>query len=84
MHPIYRLLDPHFKDTMHINALARTVLINAGGIFENILFPGEICMQLSSELYKEWRLDEQGLPMDLLKRYSFLSQSYLKVQTIIN
>ncbi|XP_031248430.1 probable linoleate 9S-lipoxygenase 5 [Pistacia vera] len=68
MHPIYRLLDPHFKDTMHINALARSILINAGGILENILFPGEICMQLSSELYKEWRLDEQGLPIDLLKR----------------
>lgn len=69
MHPIHRLLNPHFKDTMHINALARLILINSGGIFERILFPGEICMQISCDLYKEWRFNEQGLPADLLKRY---------------
>lgn len=69
MHPIHRLLNPHFKDTMHINALARLILINSGGIFERILFPGEICMQISCDLYKEWRFKEQGLPADLLKRY---------------
>ncbi|KAG4940706.1 hypothetical protein AAZX31_16G076100 [Glycine max] len=68
MHPIHRLLNPHFKDTMHINALARLILINSGGIFERILFPGEICMQISCDLYKEWRFKEQGLPADLLKR----------------
>ncbi|KHN22174.1 Linoleate 9S-lipoxygenase 5, chloroplastic [Glycine soja] len=68
MHPIHRLLNPHFKDTMHINALARLILINSGGIFERILFPGEICMQISCDLYKEWRFNEQGLPADLLKR----------------
>ncbi|WCJ37255.1 Linoleate 9S-lipoxygenase [Euphorbia peplus] len=68
MHPIYQLLDPHFKDTMHINALARSILINSGGILERALFTGEISMELSSELYKDWRLDEQALPADLLKR----------------
>ncbi|CAL0305990.1 unnamed protein product [Lupinus luteus] len=68
MHPIHRILSPHFKDTMHINALARLILINSGGILERILFCGEFSMQISSELYKEWRFDEQGLPADLLKR----------------
>ncbi|XP_021685924.2 linoleate 9S-lipoxygenase 6 [Hevea brasiliensis] len=68
MHPIHRLLDPHFKDTMHINALARSILINSGGILEKTLFTGEISMELSSELYKDWRFDEQALPADLLKR----------------
>lgn len=68
MHPIYRLLDPHFKDTMHINALARSILINSGGILESALFTGETSMELSSELYKNWRFDEQALPADLLKR----------------
>ncbi|KAM7265906.1 hypothetical protein ACFE04_003589 [Oxalis oulophora] len=68
MHPIHRLLDPHFKDTMHINALARSLLVNSQGILEKILFTGELSMELSSELYKEWRFDEQALPVDLLKR----------------
>ncbi|KVH93590.1 Lipase/lipooxygenase, PLAT/LH2 [Cynara cardunculus var. scolymus] len=34
MHPINKLLQPHFRDTMNINALARQILINAGGILE--------------------------------------------------
>ena len=68
MHPINWLLRPHFKDTMHINALARRILINSGGILEKTLFTGEISMELSSELYKEWRFDEQALPADLVKR----------------
>ncbi|KAE8730561.1 putative Calmodulin [Hibiscus syriacus] len=68
MHPIHQLLDPHFKDTMHINALARTVLLNAGGILEKTLFTGKFSMELSSELYIEWRFDEQALPSDLIRR----------------
>lgn len=68
MHPIHRLLDPHFKDTMHINALARSTVLNAGGIIEKTLYSGEVSMELSSSLYKEWRFDEQSLPGDLLKR----------------
>lgn len=68
MHPIHRLLDPHFKDTMHINALVRSTVLKAGGIIEKTLYSGEVSMELSSSLYKEWRFDEQSLPGDLLKR----------------
>ncbi|XVE78190.1 hypothetical protein DITRI_Ditri13aG0124000 [Diplodiscus trichospermus] len=68
MHPIHRLLDPHFKDTLHINALARGMFLNAGGILERTLFTAEFSMRLSSELYKQWRFDEQALPRDLVKR----------------
>ncbi|KAK6259685.1 hypothetical protein SCA6_014159 [Theobroma cacao] len=68
MHPIHWLLDPHFKDTLHINALARGIFLNAGGILERILFTGEFSMRLSSHFYKQWRFDEQALPNDLKKR----------------
>lgn len=68
MHPIHRILTPHFRDTIHINALARCILVNAEGILEKTLFSGEKSMEISSELYKQWRFDEQGLPADLLKR----------------
>lgn len=70
MHPIHRLLDPHFKDTMQVNAFARSVLLNAGGILEKTMFPGLYSLELSSMIYKDWRFDEQALPIDLLKRYS--------------
>ncbi|XP_022960151.1 linoleate 9S-lipoxygenase 1-like isoform X3 [Cucurbita moschata] len=68
MHPVYKLLNPHFKDTMHINSLFRSFLLKPDGIFEKILFSGQFSMELSSELYKEWRFNEHGLPADLLKR----------------
>ncbi|XP_057857626.2 probable linoleate 9S-lipoxygenase 5 [Cryptomeria japonica] len=68
MHPVYRLLSPHFLDTMNINALARQILINAGGLLEQSVFSGKYSMELSAVVYKDWRFDQEGLPADLLKR----------------
>ena len=34
MHTIYKLLHPHFRYTLEINARARQSLVNAGGIIE--------------------------------------------------
>eukprot|EP00253_Pinus_taeda_P012867 PITA_12867 len=68
MHPVYKLLSPHFRDTMNINALARQILINGGGILETTVFPGRYSMEMSAVAYKDWRFDEQELPADLLKR----------------
>ncbi|GMN26509.1 hypothetical protein TIFTF001_001319 [Ficus carica] len=69
MHPIYRLLHPHFRYTMEINALAREALINAEGIIETAFTPGKYSIELSSVAYdQEWQFDLQALPADLISR----------------
>ncbi|CAO2192023.1 unnamed protein product [Urochloa humidicola] len=69
MHPIYHLLHPHFRYTMRINALARSALINAGGIIELSFSPLKYSMELSSVAYdKLWRFDTESLPGDLIRR----------------
>ncbi|CAI0466051.1 unnamed protein product [Linum tenue] len=68
LHPIHKLLQPHFRDTMNINALARQILINAGGMLEITVFPARYSMEMSAVLYKNWVFTEQSLPADLIKR----------------
>ena len=78
MHPIYSLLLPHFKNNMRINATARNNLVNSfsgsildGGIIEYSFTSGRYSMELSSKVYKNnWRLDQESLPADLIKRYT--------------
>ncbi|XP_022985897.1 linoleate 13S-lipoxygenase 2-1, chloroplastic-like [Cucurbita maxima] len=69
MHPIYRLLHPHFRFNMRINSNAREILINAGGIIESTFSAAAYSMEFSSLVYKkEWRFDTQALPEDLIRR----------------
>ncbi|KAF9597212.1 hypothetical protein IFM89_016353 [Coptis chinensis] len=69
MHPIYRLLHPHFRYTMEINGLAREALINADGLIESCFTPGKYSMEISSAAYDQlWRFDMEALPADLIRR----------------
>ncbi|KAK8967429.1 putative lipoxygenase 5 [Platanthera guangdongensis] len=69
MHPIFKLLKPHMRYNMEINAIARQFLINAGGVIESSFTPGPISMEISSAFYAEhWRFDREGLPADLIRR----------------
>jgi len=69
IHPIFRLLHPHFRYTLEINALAREALINADGIIESCFFPGKYAIEFSSVAYdKVWRFDMEALPADLIRR----------------
>ncbi|RYR17023.1 hypothetical protein Ahy_B03g061831 isoform C [Arachis hypogaea] len=69
MHPIYKLLHPHMRYTLEINALARQSLINGGGIIEASFSPGKYAMELSSSAYESmWRFDMESLPADLIRR----------------
>ncbi|OAY74492.1 putative lipoxygenase 5, partial [Ananas comosus] len=48
MHPILKLLKPHMRYTLQINALARQTLVNAGGVVESGFTPGKFCMEMSA------------------------------------
>nr|AAF60270.1 lipoxygenase 1 [Arachis hypogaea] len=68
IHPIYKLLSPHYRDTMNINALARQNLINSDGIIERTFLPSKFSVEMSSAVYKNWVFTDQALPADLIKR----------------
>ncbi|KAE8686695.1 Linoleate 13S-lipoxygenase 3-1 [Hibiscus syriacus] len=68
MHPIHKLLHPHMRYTLDINARARELLISANGLIESLFSTKECSMELTSFAYKNWRFDMEALPADLIRR----------------
>lgn len=71
LHPIHKLLHPHYHDNLFINALARQNLISADGVIENSFLPKQYSIEMSSVVYRNWNFLDQALPADLIKRYIF-------------
>jgi linoleate 9S-lipoxygenase len=82
VHPIHKLLKPHFRNTLHVNAVARQIVFGAGdrrkngdvfrGIQEVTYLASKYAMEMSSKAYKNWNFTELALPADLVKRYIYL------------
>ncbi|XP_021852191.2 probable linoleate 9S-lipoxygenase 5 isoform X1 [Spinacia oleracea] len=68
LHPVNKLLHPHFRDTMPVNTIARQIALNADGLFEAAVYPRKYVVQWTSSLYKDWVFTDQALPRDLIKR----------------
>ncbi|XVE88048.1 hypothetical protein DITRI_Ditri19aG0037400 [Diplodiscus trichospermus] len=69
MHPIYKLLHPHMRYTMDVNAQARQFLLNAGGVIESCFSTAVCSMEVTAAAYQNWwRFDMESLPADLVRR----------------
>jgi len=68
-HPIHKLLEPHLKYTIGINAKARDRLIGQGGLLELFYGLSRQVMTFSADIYqKYWTFPNQALPVDLANR----------------
>ncbi|KAG2491172.1 hypothetical protein HYH03_010384 [Edaphochlamys debaryana] len=82
MHPVFKLMLPHFRYTLDINRNARSNLVNAprggllgGGIIEQAFSAGEYAMRLAAKLYgATWTFAGQALPKDLERRNILLKK----------
>lgn len=69
LHPISKLLHPHMRYTMEINAAARQNLVAAAGVIETTFTPGKYAMEMSAVVYETfWQFDQEALPEDLIRR----------------
>merc|ERR1719295_2512422 len=69
-HPVYKLLAPHFLYLIALDNLAKSTLINPGGVFDKGMSAGRDGMlQIAGVALEQWRLDTDGnLPADLKRR----------------
>ncbi|CAL4941768.1 unnamed protein product [Urochloa decumbens] len=78
LHPVHKLLKPHFRNTLHVNAIGRQIILGSGdrtkngdifrGIHEVIHLASKYGLEMSSKAYTNWNFTELALPADLVKR----------------
>jgi lipoxygenase len=72
---VFKLMKPHCKGTLMMNAFGRSGLIHAAKsshelALEAVFTPGKYLMEMASAVYgATWRYDEQHLEVDLIKRW---------------
>ena len=68
-HPINKLLLPHFRYTMSINTAARKMLINPGGILDQIFgIGGEGKVEFLQRMCKEYSVDWTNIKRNVVER----------------
>ncbi|KAF7019228.1 hypothetical protein CFC21_032429 [Triticum aestivum] len=78
LHPIHRLLKPHFRNTLDTNSTARHIVIGSGderqggAFYRNMhevnFFTGKYGMEMSSKAYASFNFTELAFPNELIKR----------------
>jgi arachidonate 15-lipoxygenase len=68
-HPVYQLLEPHFRFMLYDNKLGLDYFLNPGGPVERFMAGtlGE-SLDFVRDVYKDWSLTDVELPMDLQLR----------------
>jgi arachidonate 15-lipoxygenase len=68
-HPVYQLLEPHFRFMLYDNSLGLRYFLNAGGPVDRFMAGTlEESLDFVRHAYKEWSLADAELPADLQNR----------------
>ncbi|XP_077443830.1 hydroperoxide isomerase ALOXE3 [Stigmatopora argus] len=68
IHPIYKLLIPHFRWLLHVNAQGRETLLGASGLFQRSSLGHEGTIELMARSHAELTYASLCLPDDIRRR----------------
>lgn len=80
MHPVHKLLAPHFRGVLATNSVARSSLVGPDGVLSALLPPGTRMLELARFYYANngYQLHQQSFPAQLAKRGVAAGESKLK------